>query len=166
VTSRHGGAVVVERYLGAREDLRELFELAEDSRPQLDAYIEAGEVLVARDGPDTIGHAQLVPTGSAGVIELKNLAVATTRQRSGIGRRLVDAAIARARCDGWTQLVVATAAADVGNLRFYQRLGFRFFAVERDAFTPATGYPDLLVIDGIPLRDRVWLSLELTDGAN
>ena len=58
-------------------------------------------------------------------------------------------------------MVVATAAADIGNLRFYQRCGFRFEAVERDAFIPATGYPDPLEIEGIPLRDRVWLSREL-----
>jgi hypothetical protein len=31
--------------------------------------------------------------------------------------------------------------------------------VERDAFTAATGYADV-VVDGIP-RDRVWLSREL-----
>jgi len=45
-------------------------------------------------------------------------------------------------------------------LRFYQLLGFRLLSVERDAFTPRTGYADLEV-EGIPLRDRVWLSLDL-----
>jgi hypothetical protein len=50
---------------------------------------------------------------------------------------------------------VATAAADVGNLRFYQRQGFRIRPAERDAFTAATGYPPGLQIDGIALRDRV-----------
>jgi hypothetical protein len=54
-------------------------------------------------------------------------------------------------------ILVATAAADIGNLRFYQRQGFRMRSVERDAFTPATGYPPGLLIDGIELRDRVWL---------
>jgi len=58
-------------------------------------------------------------------------------------------------------MVVATAAADTGNLRFYQRLGFRFRSVERDAFTVATGYPDAIVIEGVPLLDRVWLSQDL-----
>jgi hypothetical protein len=57
-------------------------------------------------------------------------------------------------------LVVATAAADTRVLRFYQLLGFRMLRVERDAFTPENGYPEIDV-DGIPLRDRVWLSLEL-----
>ena len=33
--------------------------------------------------------------------------------------------------------------------------------VVRDAFTHATGYPDAIEIDGIPLRDQVWFSLDL-----
>jgi hypothetical protein len=64
---------------------------------------------------------------------------------------------APARCGGRSTLLVATAAADTGNLRFYQRLGFRMREVERDAFTAATGYAPGLEIDGIALRDRVWL---------
>jgi hypothetical protein len=35
--------------------------------------------------------------------------------------------------------------------------------VERDVFTPDAGYPEI-DIDGIPLRDQVWLSLELRAG--
>jgi hypothetical protein len=62
-----------------------------------------------------------------------------------------------AAAESVTTLLVATAAADIGNLRFYQRQGFRMRSVERDAFTPATGYPPGLLIDGIELRDRVWL---------
>jgi hypothetical protein len=58
-------------------------------------------------------------------------------------------------------LAVATAAADVGNLRFYQRLGFRMRSIERDAFTEATGYPPGIAIDGIELRDRVWLDRDV-----
>ncbi len=56
---------------------------------------------------------------------------------------------------------VATAAADTGNLRLHQRQGFRMRSVGRDAFTPAAGYPADTSIDGIPLRDRVWLETEL-----
>jgi hypothetical protein len=58
-------------------------------------------------------------------------------------------------------LAVATAAADVGNLRFYQRLGFRLRAVDRDAYTAAEGYAEAIVIGGIPLLDRVWLDQDL-----
>jgi len=34
-------------------------------------------------------------------------------------------------------------------------------AVERDAFTAATGYAPGLEIDGIALRDRVWLDRDV-----
>jgi predicted N-acetyltransferase YhbS len=95
------------------------------------------------------------------VIELKNMAVLPNLRGTGVGRALVDAALTRSTTDGWSRMVVATAAADIGNLRFYQRSGFRFLAVDRDAFTAAAGYPDDIVIDGIPLLDRVWLAAEL-----
>jgi hypothetical protein len=34
-------------------------------------------------------------------------------------------------------------------------------SIERDAFTAETGYPAGIVIDGIALRDRVWLDYPL-----
>jgi GNAT superfamily N-acetyltransferase len=151
----------ITEHAGDRAALRPLFELAEDSAAALDAYIEAGRVLVAADGDTIVGHLQLTETGDAAEAEIKNMAVAETHQSRGIGRALVDAAVALARADGVETLLVATAAADIGNLRFYQRVGFRMRSIERDAFTEATGYPPGIVLDGIPLRDRVWLDRDV-----
>lgn len=153
--------VQVEWHHGSRSELRSLFELAEDSRRQLDSYIELGRVLIARDGDLVIGHLQVVPTDRPAELEIKNLAVVPARRGTGVGRKLVAAAVDASRAEDRRVLLVATGAADIGNLRFYQRVGFRLLSVERDAFTPATGYPDPIMIDGIPLRDRVWLSIEL-----
>ena len=139
----------VDRYDGARAELRSSFEEAEDSPAQLDSYLDAGHVLVARRGPDLVGHLQLVPTNVAGQIELKNMAVVPELRGTGIGKALVARALADSAADRFTQMVVSTAAADLGNLRFYQRCGFRFASVERDAFTPATGYPKPIFIDGL-----------------
>jgi ribosomal protein S18 acetylase RimI-like enzyme len=118
-------------------------------------------VLVAVDGDELVGQLQLTDTDEPSAAEIKNMAVAPSHQGRGIGRALVEAAIARARAEGRSTLLVATAAADTGNLRFYQRVGFRMRSVERDAFTPATGYEAGIEIDGIALRDRVWLDLAL-----
>ncbi|MFI5262860.1 MAG: GNAT family N-acetyltransferase [Candidatus Limnocylindrales bacterium] len=85
------------------------------------------------------------------------MAMREDHQGHGVGRRLVQAAVDLAAAESVTTIMVAIAAADIGNLRFYQRQGFRMRSVERDAFTPATGYPRGLLIDGIELRDRVWL---------
>jgi GNAT superfamily N-acetyltransferase len=151
----------VREHLGPRAGLRASFEFAEDSAEVLDGYIDAGRVLVAEDGDGLLGHLQLTETGTAGEAEIKNMAVAEQRRRGGLGRALVQAAIALAQQEGRSRLLVATAAADIGNLRFYQRVGFRMLSVERDAFTPSTGYADEIEIDGILLRDRVWLDLSL-----
>jgi GNAT superfamily N-acetyltransferase len=153
--------MTIEEYGGPRGRLRELFELAEDSGQVLDAYIDEGRVLVASERDEPIGHLQLTDTDDPATAEVKNMAIRASHQRRGIGSALMAAAIALARADGRSTLIVATAAADTGNLRFYQRMGFRLRSVERDAFTAATGYADDIDIDGIPLRDRVWLDLAI-----
>jgi GNAT superfamily N-acetyltransferase len=155
-TADAGADVRVETFTGPRDELRPLFELAEDSAAELDSYLHAGDVLVAVVDGTVVGHLQLVDAGP-GQAEIKNMAVREELRGRGVGRLLVRAALGRAAARGVTGMSVATGAADVGNLRFYQRQGFRMRAVERDAFTTATGYPPGLEIDGIPLRDRVWL---------
>lgn len=147
----------IEPYHGDRSDLRGLFELAEDSPAQLDSYLHAGLVLVAVRGAAVVGHLQLVDTAVAGQAEIRNMAVREADQGRGIGARLVRAALDLTVAECGTSVVVATAAADTGNLRFYQRQGFRMRDIERDAFTLAAGYPAGTQVDGIELRDRVWL---------
>ena len=148
-------AVEIDRHTGPRDVLRGLFELAEDSAERLDASLDQGRVLVATDGGHVVGYLQL--TGD----ELKSMAVAKERQQHGIGRALVERAVRIWRDEGLRTVRVATATASVGNVRFYQRLGFRMLEIERDAFTEADGYATGTVLDGIPLRDRVWLTLDL-----
>jgi GNAT superfamily N-acetyltransferase/catechol 2,3-dioxygenase-like lactoylglutathione lyase family enzyme len=153
--------VVIEWFEGSRSALADLFALADDSPEQVDGYRDLGRVLVARDGPMVIGHLQLV-AGERSEAEIKSLAVLEDRQGTGIGRGLVNRAITVCRERNVATLLVATATADTGVLRFYQRLGFRFLRVERDVFTPEVGYPPGEV-DGVPLRDRIWLSMTLAD---
>jgi GNAT superfamily N-acetyltransferase len=160
-SSRAGDGVQIDWYHRDRASLRWLFEEAEDSRTQLDSYLYAGRVLVARSGPDVVGHLQLVPTGRDGEIELKSMAVVPRLRGTGVGRALITAAITESRAGNLTRMIVSTAAASTENLRFYQRCGFRFESVDRDAFTPETGYPHPIIIEGIPIRDRVWLSQDL-----
>jgi GNAT superfamily N-acetyltransferase len=154
--------VNVTEHTGPRAPLRALFELADDLPQQLDSYMEAGRVLVATIDGEIVGHAQVVPTGDASERELKILAVVPEHQGAGVGRTLVAAAVELARQDGCDTLSVSTAAAGTGVLRFYQRQGFRMRSIERDVFTPQTGYPPGIEIDGIELRDRVWLDRRIS----
>jgi len=150
----------IEPYRGHREELLWSFRLAEDSEESLAGYLHLGTVWVARaeDG-SVVGHLQVIPAGT--VWEVRNTAVAESHQGRGIGRRMIEHALAEARGAGVRRVIVATAAADVGNLRFYQRCGFRMERVVQDAFGPGSGYPDPIEIDGIPLRDQVWFGLDL-----
>jgi lactoylglutathione lyase len=154
--------VEVVAHNGSRSELRPLFEEAEDSAAALDSYIEEGDVLVAVSGDHLLGHVQLITEGDRS--EIKNLAVRSDHRGHGVGRQLVDAALDLARRRQATTVAVATASADVGNLRFYQRCGFRVRSVERDAFSAGAGYAAGTIIDGIQLVDRIWLDLDLTSG--
>lgn len=149
-------AVRIDWYGGERHGLLALFEEAEDSAMQLEAYIGDGRVLVARVGDDILGHLQLVEGPESGDIELKSMAVAADRRGAGIGTSLVAHAITASRASGYRRMHVATAAADIDNLRFYQRRGFRVSGVEQDVFHADAGYAEGITVDGIPLRDRVW----------
>jgi N-acetylglutamate synthase-like GNAT family acetyltransferase len=157
---------VIVWHEGPRAPLRHLFELADDSSTQIDSYIDLGRVLVARTARgEILGHLQLIPTASTDTVELKSIAVRADQQRRGIGRRLVNRALAICREDGVQTVTVTTATADLDNLRFYQRCGFRATTIERDVFTEATGYPPQLVANGIPVRDSITFTLLLDAAA-
>jgi GNAT superfamily N-acetyltransferase len=153
--------MLIESFTGNRELLSSLFALADDSPEQIASYISRGEILVARESERISGHLQILETDSAGVFELKSMAIAEAYQRKGFGRCLVEAAVIRCRVRGGHRLIVSTASADIANLRFYQRLGFRMYGIVRDAFSPSKGYPEAMMIDGIALRDQVFLDRDL-----
>jgi ribosomal protein S18 acetylase RimI-like enzyme len=157
---RQRSRVAVELFRGSRSELLPLFAQADDSLVEINAYLEAGEVLVARRAQRIIGHVQLIASG--GDWEIKSVAVIEKQQGRGIGAALVRAALDRAFAAGASRVLVATATADIANLRFYQCLGFRMDRVERDIFSVDRGYPGLEV-DGIPVRDRVWFSIHAND---
>lgn len=149
-------------YDGPRLALWDLFELADDSSEQIDGYIELGRVLVALDdGDEVVGHVQLIDGAGEGAVELKSIAVREELRRRGVGRQLVEHALACCRGEGVRAVSVTTATADIDNLRFYQRLGFRASSVSRDAFTEAQGYPPQLEANGIPVRDSITFTMQL-----
>jgi GNAT superfamily N-acetyltransferase len=148
--------IAIEQHTGSHRDLAWSFRQADDSHELLDAYIDLGQLWVARAaGGEVIGHLQVVPRDEE-VWEVTNTAVVESHRGRGIGRALLERAVEVAGAAGALRLILATGAADVGNLRFYQCCGFRMTRVVQDVFTPDNGYPPGLEIDGIPLLDQVW----------
>jgi aminoglycoside 6'-N-acetyltransferase I len=115
---------------------------------------------VARRKGTIIGHLQIVETAEPGVFELKSLAVLEQWRSQGIGAALVGAGLEQCRRRGGRLLLVATAAASIQALQFYQRQGFRIARVIRDFYSPARGYRPL-ELNGIPLLDEVILDMTL-----
>jgi GNAT superfamily N-acetyltransferase len=156
-------SVRISWHRSGRPALRELFGLAEESPAVIEELIDQGRILVATLDGEIVGCLQLLDSRADGEVELAILAVGEQHQGRGIGTALVERAIAEARSEGLHTMRVGTSSADIANLRFYQRRGFRMLSIERDAFTPADGYPEGIETDGLPLRDRVWLTRGVRD---
>jgi ribosomal protein S18 acetylase RimI-like enzyme len=145
----------------ARERFLPLLLLADESLEQVRSYMHSGE-LYAFVGDDdvAVGIVLIIPAEQHSV-ELKAVAVDTTQQNRGIGRRMLAAVFEELRRRGVRRAIVGTANAGIGQLAYYQKAGFRLLRIERDFFSPARGYPAVMQDNGIRLRDMVWMDLEL-----
>jgi len=144
-----------------RDTYLPLFRLAEDSEPQLCSYYQAGELYAYHDGAGrTLGIVLVLP-GAIAEAELKTVAIDVEMQGQGIGQQMVKAVLAELCRAGVRRVIVGTGSCGIGQLAFYQRLGFRLWLIERDFFTADRGYPSGITENRIPLRDMVWMDLEL-----
>jgi ribosomal protein S18 acetylase RimI-like enzyme len=144
-----------------RERFLPLLLLADESLEQVRSYMQRGELyaFIGRDGI-AVGIVLTLPAEQNSV-ELKAVAVDTTQQNRGIGRRMLAAVLDELRRSGARRAIVGTANAGIGQLAYYQKAGFRLLRIERDFFSPARGYPAVMDDNGIRLRDMVWMDLEL-----
>jgi ribosomal protein S18 acetylase RimI-like enzyme len=84
------------------------------------------------------------------------LAVWPPHQRRGVGRRLVEAAVAEARRLGLGEVVVATSNDDLPALALYQRCGFQLYEVATGSIEEHHGGP-LPGFAGFTIRDELRL---------
>lgn len=114
-------------------------------RPQ----VEPADTLVAELGGLVVGYALLGnPTplpASTHVQMLRGLAVDPAYQSRGVGRALVEAAIAQARARGAVKLSLRVLGSNQGARRLYAACGFETEGVLRDEF----------LLDGDPVDDHL-----------
>lgn len=90
--------------------------------------------------------------------EIQELAIAEQRQGQGLGRQMIDWLRAEAVRRGKRQMLVGTANASIGNIAFYQRVGFRMDHVRQDYFRY---YREPVYENGIQILDMLVFRCEL-----
>jgi GNAT superfamily N-acetyltransferase len=115
------------------EEYREQLAAHPDAIELPRRFIDNGWVRVATGDDDVpLGFSVVIPTDDA-VHELDGLFVEPDRLRSGIGRALVEDAVARASALGCQRLEVTAGPAQ----GFYERTGFRVISEAQTRFGPA-----------------------------
>lgn len=145
-----------------RENFLDLLLLADESEQQVRSYMNEGSLFAFIPAGEA-GHAGMVlaiPTGE-GEVELKAVAIAPNAQSKGLGKRMLAVVLAELRGEGYRKAIVGTGNSGIGQLAYYQKAGFRLHHIERDFFSPERGYDEGIEENGIPLRDMVWMDLDL-----
>ena len=146
--------------VGPERDLYLPFlQLADDSEQLVHGYYQTGDLYAYEVDVEVVGT--VLVTGTGVIREIKSVAVAEQRHRQGIGQRMLHAVIAQMRASGVRRLELMTGSCSIGQIAFYQKVGFRLLRIERDVFTTERGYPSAILEYGILLRDAVWFDMEL-----
>ncbi len=137
----------------------ELLLEADPSREKINQYICRSNCFVATDQGQTVGAYVLQPV-SPDIYELMSIAVLPEFQQQGIGSKLLRHAVASASALGAHRLEVGTGTFGY-QLAFYQKEGFRVYAVERDFFLD--NYDGPIYENGIQLKDMLRLAVDFPD---
>ncbi len=137
-------------------ELMDLLLSADPDKKAILSYLPGSEVLICRNGDIFVGVAVLVET--AGVFELKNIAVLKEYQGKGIAKAMIGKVKQLAKESGAKTLEVGTGNSSLSQLALYQKCGFRMQSIESDFFD---SYPDPIFENGIRCIDMLRLSAEL-----
>ena len=132
---------------------------ADPSRTRVEGYLGDEFTRIAKYREEVVGVYALI-RHAATRFEVMNIAVRDDFRGKGLGRWLLGHAIGVAESKGARVIEVGTGNSSFAKLAFYQRSGFRITGIIRDYFVD--NYPQAIVENGIPCRDMVRLTLELT----
>jgi putative acetyltransferase len=121
----------VERYFTVEQKDREQLE-----DPEGRIINKGGMILIAEDETGAaIGCVSLVPYAE-GVLELAKMAVADNVQGRGVGRKLMDATVAKARELGARELYLESNSSLGPAVRLYERSGFEHLPSDKRPHSP------------------------------
>jgi len=105
-----------------------------------------GAVFVARLGDEVVGCIGIMPVGD-GVFELVKMAVAPEHQGHGTGRKLIAAALDRARALGAHRVALESNSGLASAVHLYEAFGFRHLGHDEVAPSPYVRADVHMVLD-------------------
>ncbi|APA04212.1 MULTISPECIES: GNAT family N-acetyltransferase [Bacillus] len=140
------------------EALYELLLLADPSKEIVDDYLVRGECYTAWTSDELAGVFVLLKTRPK-TVEIVNIAVKESMHNNGIGRKLIEEAVNKAKQMGAATIEIGTANSSIGQLALYQKCGFRLQAIDHDFFI--RHYEEEIFENGIQCRDMVRLYADI-----
>lgn len=133
-----------------------LLLLADETIDAIDKYIHECSIAVVftPQNIEPIGVIALYHINE-NVLEIKNIAVATTFQKQGVGKQLVDFAINYGQEHHYKKLIVGTGDYSLDAFAFYTRIGFKFYGVRANFYID--NYKDPIIENGHRLKDMIVL---------
>ena len=133
--------------------------LADESEEVVNSYINDGEMYSVLLEESIVGVV-LFTFHPYYVVELKNIAFASSFRGKGLGKLVVNEAFEMYKKRGMCKMIVGTANSSISNLAFYQKAGFRMAEIKKDFFKK---YPEPIFEDGIRALDMVMFEINLTE---
>lgn len=135
----------------------DLLLLADETIDAINKYISKSKIYIAQKESETIGIFCL-HKNSETEIELKNIAIKEEYQGLGYGSYMIDFLKLEAK-KNFKTLIVGTADIGYQQIKFYEKNGFKKFAIRKDFFIE--NYDKPIIENGIQLKDMVLLKYEL-----
>lgn len=152
--------LILEKLRSADELPFSLLLMADETIAAIEKYIyDAAVYIVYEAGADVPLAVAVLYANTNREVELKNIAVLEAARNSGIGSWLLNRLKKIAAADRFERMVVGTPDAAFLQLRFYEKNGFKKYAVRKNYYLD--NYPEPIIEQGIQLRDMQMLELQL-----
>lgn len=136
----------------------DLLLLADPSYQRVMEHLKSGICMVYKEDNCIVGSYILVMLDTER-IELVNIAVKASKQGVGIGKKLLDHAIAYATENQFKEMIVGTGNSSINQIAFYQKAGFRLIDVIFDFFIQDNEAP--IYENGVWCRDMLRFKKQL-----
>ncbi len=134
-----------------KKDYLSLLLLADEQENMIDLYLERGRMFVLDD--NGVKSECVVTDEGDGILEIKNIAVASDSRGKGYGRALIEF-VEEKFCDDFKTLQVGTGDSPL-TIPFYKKCGFTRHHVIKDFFTKNYNHP--IIECGVQLVDMIVL---------